>query len=98
MLEAAWLFIGAIALLASLIAVLTNDNAIAVVAGVVGFLAWLLWSFGAYGGVETGSGEVFQMWPVALFGTALSFVPGAIALTGPVEIIGSAGEKAAEDF
>lgn len=98
MLDVAWLFLGGIAAVASVVAVVTDDNAIAVVAGVIGCLAWLLWSFAAYGGVETADGTTFQMWPLALFGTALALVPGVIALTGPVELFGDAGETGVEKF
>lgn len=98
MLDVAWLFLGAIAAIASVAAVVTDDNTIAIVAGIIGMLAWLLWSFAAYGGVETADGTVFKMWPLALFGTALAFVPGLIALTGPIELFGDAREGDVDKF
>lgn len=98
MLDVGWLFLGLVAVLASVAAVVTDDNAIAIVAGAIGMLAWLLWSFAAYGGIETAEGTVHQMWPLALFGTVLAFVPGLIALTGPVDLFGDARNAEVEEF
>lgn len=98
MLDLAWLFIGLIGLVATIAAVATDENEIAIVAGLLGMFAWLLWSFGAYAGIETASGTEYQMWPVALLGTAIALVPGFIALTGPIEILGNAYDTTRDDF
>ena len=98
MLDLAWLFVGAIATLVSLIAVSTGDKAIGIVTGSLGTIAWLLWSFGAFQGIETAQGTVFQMWPVAMFGLALSFIPAWVAIMGPLELINDAGERTIDEY
>lgn len=98
MYDLAWLFIGGLAILATFVSVSTSDNAIAMVVGAIGFFAWLLWSFGAFSGVETADGTAFTVWPLALFGVALAFLPGFISLTGPLELFADAGERGIDDI
>lgn len=89
MLIKVWLFIGLVALLATGLAMLTNDNGVAIMTGVLGFVAWGYWSFGALNIeiVSNGSTIAQDQQAVALLGIALAMIPGYIAFTGPVEII-----------
>lgn len=92
MLSTAWVFVGAVALVATLGAVLTADDGVAIVGGVVGFICWGVWSFGALDltVVNSGGVETFSMPEVAFLGIMFALLPGYIALTGPIEIIGRA--------
>lgn len=89
MLLSAWLFIGVLALLASGVAIATEDNGIAMVAGTLGFVLWGLWAFGALNVevVDNGSTLTFELVEVAIVGFAMAMIPGYIALTGPIELI-----------
>jgi len=90
MLETTWLFVGVIAVLATIGAVLTNDDGVAIVAGILGFIAWGVWTFGSLNvEVVTQTGDIvaFSNLAATMLGIALALIPGFIALTGPVEIV-----------
>lgn len=100
MLESAWLFLGVLGVLATAVAVGTDDNAVAMVAGTLGFVVWGVWTFGTLN-VETVSsaGTIgFEMPAVTLVGVALALVPGFIALTGPVEVIRRVDDTRTDDI
>lgn len=99
MLLTTWLVVGALGTLATLVAVVTTDDGVAVVGGVIGFIAWGLWTFGALNVEVVGGAVVYQysMPPVALLGLAIALVPGYIALTGPVEMVGRVRDGRLED-
>jgi hypothetical protein len=98
MLQGAWLFIGFAALLMTLgtlaIAAVSTPqgagDALTMVGGTVGFLLWAMWAVGALS-VTTYSGgsEFTNSHPeLAVLGVALAMVPGYLALTGPIDLIG----------
>jgi hypothetical protein len=89
MLESAWLFIGVTALLTTGGAVLTNDDALAIVMGGLGFINWGLVAYGAFDVRTVSSGVTIQftMAPVALFAVVMSLLPLYIALTGPLALV-----------
>jgi len=89
MLESAWLFLGVTALLTTGAAVLTSDDALAIVMGGLGFITWGVVAYGALD-VETVSNGTtlgFTMPPVALVAVVLSLLPLYIALTGPLALV-----------
>lgn len=98
MLESAWLFIGRIAFVWTVLTVGaavyvdgrdSTGDALAMVSGVVGFLLWGAWTFGALNVEVTGGGVVYEFAhpELAILGVAMALVPGYIALTGPIELI-----------
>lgn len=98
MLSTAWVFVGVVALVATISAVLTDDDGVAIVSGVTGFITWGIWSFGALDltVVNSGGVETFSMPEVSMLGVMLALLPAYIALTGPVEIVGRARTGDAE--
>jgi len=101
MLESAWLFSGALAILASGVAVSTqtqtgaqnpaSDN-IAIMSGIAGFVSWGIVAFGSLNiEVVTQDGTVasFALPEVTLLAVMFALVPGLIALTGPADTIES---------
>lgn len=93
MLESAWLFTGALAVLATVGAVLAPDDGLAIVGGTAGFLAWGVWTFGTLEIVAVGDSSTFTFThpSLTMLGIAMALVPAYIALTGPVSIISRAG-------
>lgn len=100
MLAMAWVFVGVVALLATIGGVLTEDDGVAIVAGVVGFVSWGIWTFGALDLQVASSGglQTVSMPELALLGVALALLPGYIALTGPVQIISRAKSGNVDDL
>lgn len=92
MLQTAWIFVGIVALIATVAAVVTEDNGIAIVAGALGFVCWLVVAYGALNiQVPTDSGvETFSVPELTFLSVAIACVPGFIALTGPVELVSRA--------
>lgn len=91
MLESAWLFIGLISAIATSGAVLTNDDALAIVLGIMGFFSWGAWTYGSLDVRVVGDSVTysFTMPSVTLFGIIMLILPLYIALTGPIEAINS---------
>lgn len=90
MLLQAWLFVGFVALAASGLALLTSDDGMAVLTGILGFVTWGVWVFGALNldVVRDASVYTYSLPAVAIIGVAFALIPGFIALTGPIEVIG----------
>lgn len=90
MLVSAWLFVGVLALAATGMALLTSDNGLAVMMGVLGFVTWGVWTFGALNleVVRDATVYTYSLPSVAIVGVAVALVPGFIAITGPMEVIG----------
>lgn len=98
MLESAWLFVGGVAFVWTLLTVIgavvaagrgETGDALATVAGVVGFVLWGVWSFGSLNIIVVGEVVTYHYAQpeLALVGIVLALVPGYIALTGPIELI-----------
>lgn len=92
MLESAWLFIGVCALFATGLAVYTNDNGVAMMMGTLGFVTWGVWTFGTLDVTVVGDSTTFTftMPAVTILGIVFALLPGYIALTGPIDLIGRA--------
>ena len=90
MLLQAWLFIGVVALVASGVALMTSDDGLAVMTGILGFVTWGVWVFGSLNlsVVRDATVYTYSLPAVAIVGIAFAIIPGFIALTGPVEVIG----------
>lgn len=84
----AWVFIGAMAFIATLVTIRTNDNDTAIIMGLIGTLAWLLF---AYFSMEivvydaNGSPTTTRYPAMAAFALAMAAPNLYIALTGPLE-------------
>lgn len=89
MLESAWLFVGAVAILATGLALYTTDNGVAMMMGTLGFITWGVWTFGSLDVRVVGDSVTysFTMPAVTLLGIVLALVPGFIALTGPLDLV-----------
>lgn len=98
MLESAWLFVGRIAFLWTVLTVVaavyvdsmdSSGDALATVAGVVGFILWGVWTFGTLNITVVGESVTYRFAhpELAILGVALALVPGYIALTGPIELL-----------
>jgi hypothetical protein len=100
MLQLTMLFVGALAALVSMAAVVTDDDGIAIVAGTAGTVAWAVFIYGALNvRVVTDSGvESTTMPGVAIVGLMLAVVPLFIALTGPTELVSRARDAGPDDL
>jgi len=110
MLASAWLFVGAVAFLWTVVAVTGGvvagaqagrGDGIATVGGVVGFVLWGVWTFGALNvEVVTDSGSTVTMThpELAIVGVMMALVPGYIALTGPIELVSRYRDASPEDL
>lgn len=89
MLLAAWLFLGALAVLTTGIALLTSDDSLAIITGILGMLSWGLFAYNALEVevVDAGTTVTMTMPSVTIISLAFAVVPTLIALTGPVEIV-----------
>lgn len=99
MLLTAWLVVVAIAVLATLGAVTTTDDGVAIVAGITGFITFGIAAFGAFDltVIDGGTTTQIQEPTIAILMLALSILPGLIALTGPVQIISRVRETRMEE-
>lgn len=108
MLESAWLFVGRIAFVWTIITVVaaayvdTGDetgDALATIGGVVGFVMWGVWTFGTLNIEVVGDAVVYEFThpELTILGVALALVPGYIALTGPIEIVSRVRETRMRD-
>lgn len=100
MLLAAWLFVGAVAVLVTIGVVLADDDGVAIVGGALGTVLWGVWTFGAFD-IEVASNGVvltFTSAPVAIVGVVCALVPAYIALTGPIELVGRAREGRVDEL
>lgn len=98
MIQSAWLFVGAMAALATGAAFRSEDNADATLFGAVGLVTWLVWSYGALS-IEVADGGVvfeFNAPAVALLGVVFAAVPGVVAILGALDVFGETTER--EDF
>jgi len=102
MLESTWLFLGTLATLSTLAAVLipARLDTIAIVAGVVGFILWGMVAYGALNLVVVGDAVTytFSMPPVTVVTAMISLLPGYVALTGPVDLIAKARSPQAREI
>lgn len=97
----AWLFVGLVAILATGVAIFTDDDAVAIMFGVAGFVTWGVWTFGTLEISVVGGGdapEMYQMPALTFLGVALALLPGYIALTGPIEVISRHRDTRMEDI
>lgn len=89
MLQSAWLFVGVVAVLATIAAPVTPDDDLSIVIGVLGFIAWVMLAYGALD-VQVASNGVtlaFSMPAVTIFCVLASLIPGWVALTGPFDVV-----------
>lgn len=97
MLQSAWLFVGLVAILATIGALLTDDDGIAIITGALGFVTWGIFAYGALNVEVAEAPEPYVMPEVTILAVALALIPGYIALTGPVEIISRARDTDLQD-
>lgn len=99
MLESAWLFVGGLAVLATVGTLLVQDDGLAIVAGVAGAVTWGVWTYGTLDIVVVGDSVTytFTMPALTLLGVMFALVPSYVALTGPVELVGRARNGASTE-
>lgn len=108
MLESAWLFVGRIAMVWTVMTVAAavyvdpvddTGDGLAIIGGVVGFVMWGVWTFGTLEVevVDGGTTVVFQQPELTILGVVLALVPGYIAMTGPIELINRARQPKTDD-
>lgn len=104
MLESAWLFIGAVAILTTAGSIAALDiyskDTLALVLGVAGVGAWLMLAYGSLDVRVVGDSVTysFTMPAVTLFCGAMALVPAFIALTAPVELVARARDTVPKDL
>ena len=105
MLESAWIFVGRIAFLWTVLTVLgatyldSADDGLTITGGVIGFVLWGVWTFGALN-IEVIQGTntiAFQHPELAVLGVAMALIPGYIALTGPIELVSRYRDASLDD-
>lgn len=92
MLESGWLFVGVVAILATALALFTDDDGVAILAGTAGTITWGVWTYGTLNVRVVGDSVTytFTMPSLTLLGIMLALLPAYIALTGPVELVARA--------
>lgn len=99
MLLSAWLVAVTVAVLATIGALTTTDDGLAIITGIIGFLTFGIAAFGALDlrVVRGATTYQFTQTELAILLVALSLLPGWIALTGPVQIIQRVRETRMEE-
>lgn len=109
MLESAWLFVGRIAFLWTLVTLAgavyvdgadkTGDT-LATVAGSVGVVLWGVWTYASLGitVVDGTTTYRFEHPELVILGVVMALVPGYIALTGPIELFNRYRQAGPEDL
>jgi len=89
MLQSGWLFVGLVAILATALALFTDDDGLAIIGGTAGTITWGVWTYGTLNVRVVGDAVTytFTMPSLTLLGIALALLPAYIALTGPVELV-----------
>lgn len=108
MLKSAFLFIGSIAFVWTVITLVaavyadSNTNTgdgLATISGVVGFVLWGVWTFGTLNIIVIDGGISYR-YPqpsLTIVGIMLALVPGYIALTGPIELVSRVRDTRMDD-
>lgn len=99
MLESAWLLMAIVALTVSGLALLTDDDALAVVLGAVGVVAWGMVAYGSLDVRVVGDSVTytFSMPAVTIFAVICSLVPGFVLVAGPPNLLGSRVRQPSHD-
>jgi hypothetical protein len=84
------IFIGVVAAAATLLAVTTSDNNVAIVSGLIGALTFLLFAFFALDVTvfdDSGTAQTVRYPALAVWGLMMAAPNAYVALTGPLELI-----------
>lgn len=101
MLRSVWIVVGALAAAATLGALRTDDDDLAIVAGTAGFVFWGVWTYGSLGvevPTDSGGTVTFTEPAVTMLGIILALAPGYVALTGPIELFGEHRDAEVDDL
>jgi hypothetical protein len=109
MLESAWLFVGRIAFVWTLVTVGAavyvdsrdeSGDALATVAGALGVVMWGVWTYASLGieVVDGGTTVTFEHPELTILGVAMALVPAYIALTGPIELVNRYRQAGPDDL
>lgn len=109
MILSAWLFIGTIAFLWTLVTLLgavyfdsrdPDGDGLSIISGTIGFVLWGVWTYGTLeiSVVSGGSELTFTHPSLTILGVAMALIPGYIALTGPIDLINRAREPRTDDI
>lgn len=109
MLESAWLFVGRVAVVWTLVALAASAyfddgngraDALCSNAGVVGFVLWGVWTYGTLDieVVDGGTTVAFSHPELTILGVAMCLVPAYIALSGTLDLFARAKSPSVEDL
>jgi len=109
MILSAWLFVGAIAFVWTLVTVIAaayadprdrQGDAVAIIGGTLGTVLWGVWTYGTLEIVVVDSTTTYSFAhpELTILGIAMAMVPGYIALTGPIELINRAREPRTDEI
>jgi len=105
----AWLFVGAIAFIWTLVTLLAaayadpTDNTgdgLTIIGGTIGFILWGVWTYGTLEVevVSNGTELTFVSPELTILGVAMALIPGYLALTGPIELVNRAREPRTDEI
>lgn len=88
MLQLTFLFVGAVATVATALTLWTTDDQLGILTGLIGSIAWPLWSYSALNVVTVSAGSEFayQYPALAVFGVLMAVPNLFVALTGPLRV------------
>lgn len=84
------IFIGVVAAAATLLAVTTSNNEVAIITGLIGGITWLLFAFFALDVTvfdDSGAAQTVRYPALAAWGVMLATPNFYVALTGPLELV-----------
>lgn len=84
------IFIGLVAFVATLLSVITNNDEVAIIAGLIGTVSWLLFAFFALDVThyDSNGNPLTTRYPaLAIWGVAMAVPNFYVAMTGPLHII-----------
>ncbi len=105
----AWLFIGAIAFVWTLVTLVaaayadpvsSQGDGLTIIGGTIGFVLWAVWTYGTLDleVVSNGTELTFVSPELTILGVAMSMIPGYLALTGPIDLINRAREPTTDEL
>lgn len=94
----AWVFLGLVALVTTVITLTTTDDQTAIITGLMATTGWALWAYSALNITVYSQGTLFtESYPsMALFGLLLAVPNLFVALTGPLALAKDPRELAGE--
>lgn len=109
MILSAWLFVGCIAFVWTLVTLLaavyfdpqdSSGDGLSIIAGTIGFVLWGVWTYGTLeiSVVSNGTELTFTHPELTILGVSMALIPGYIALTGPIDLINRARQPKTDEI